>query len=445
MNRTPRTLLALTLALCLSGPVGAADLLEVYNQAKAYDAQFASARAALDAGQEKYPQGLAGLLPVVSGAANTFWNRVELPDTVPPNPELFTFNSNGWTVQLTQPLFRWQNWEQFKQGELQVAQAEATFAAAGQDLIVRVAQAYFDILNASDNLEFVKANKAAIAEQLAQAKRNFEVGTATITDTNEAQARFDLAIAQEIAAVNDLEVKRRALQLLIGDVPPALKPLRPNIGLDAPGPNNMDEWVTRAQDQNFSVQAQEAVFEISKREVNRQRAGHLPTVDLVADYSENTNQNVATAALAPRRQIDQSRIGVQLNVPIFAGGAVLSRTKEAVALQEKARQDLETVRRTAQLEARRSFLNVSNGLAQVRALEQALVSSETSLQSNRVGYEVGVRINLDVLNAVQQVFSTKRDLAKARYDTIINGFKLKQAAGNLTEEDVQRANALLQP
>jgi len=443
MNRTPRTLLALLLAVGLSGPLRAADLLEVYNQAKAYDAQFAAARAALDAGKEKYPQGLAGLLPVVNGAANTFWNRVELPDAAPPN--LFTFNSNGWTVQLTQPLFRWQNWEQFKQGELQVAQAEATFAAAGQDLIVRVAQAYFDILNAVDNLEFVKANKAAIAEQLAQAKRNFEVGTATITDTNEAQARFDLATAQEIAAVNDLEVKRRALQQLIGDVPPALKPLRPNIVLEAPAPNNMDDWVGRAQDQNFSVQAQEAVFEISKREVNRQRAGHLPTLDLVTDYSENTNQNVATAALAPRRQIDQTRIGVQLNVPIFAGGAVVSRTKEAVALQEKARNDLENVRRTAQLDARRSFLNVSNGLAQVKALEQALVSSETSLQSNRVGYEVGVRINLDVLNAVQQVFSTKRDLAKARYDTIINGFRLKQAAGNLTEEDVQRANVLLLP
>jgi outer membrane protein len=444
MNRTPRTLLALILALGLSGPVAAADLIEVYNQAKAYDAQFASARSALDAGQEKYPQGRAGLLPVISGAANTFWNRAEVHDLTPPTPDLFTFNSNGWTVQMTQPLFRWQNWEQFKQGELQVVQAEATFGAAGQDLIVRVAQAYFDILNAEDNLEFVKANKAAIAEQLAQAKRNFEVGTATITDTNEAQARFDLAVAQEIAAVNDLEVKRRALQLLIGDLPPTLKPLRPNIGLDAPAPNNMDDWVARAGDQNFNVQAQGAVFEISKREVNRQRAGHLPTVDLVADTSSNINQTLG-AAFAPRRQIDTNRIGVQVNVPIFAGGSVVSRTREAVALQEKARQDLETVRRTAQLDARRSFLNVSNGLAQVKALEQALVSSETSLQSNRVGYEVGVRINLDVLNAVQQVFSTKRDLAKARYDTIINGFKLKQAAGNLTEEDLQRANALLQP
>jgi len=427
----------MAVAAALAGPARASDLVEVYNQAKGYDAQFAAAKAALEAGKEKGPQGLAGLLPNVAGSANTFWNRAEITQT----NDLFTFNSNGWTVQLTQPIFRWQNWEAYKQGELQVLQAEATFGAAGQDLVVRVAQAYFDVLQAGDNLEFVKANKAAIAEQLAQAKRNFEVGTATITDTNEAQARFDLAAAQEIAAVNDLEVKKRALQLLIGDVPATLTPLRTTLQIDSPEPNNMDEWVARAQDQNFQVRAQEAAVQIAKREIERQRAGHYPTVDLVGNVSNNTNQNLAI--LAPRRTVDQTQIGVQIALPIFSGGSVLSRTREAVALSDKARSDLDNVRRSAALDARRSFLNVSNGLAQVKALEQALVSSETSLQSNRVGYEVGVRINLDVLNAVQQVFSTKRDLAKSRYDTIINGFKLKQAAGNLTEDDIQRANALL--
>ncbi len=437
MKRIRFALLGLAVAAALAGPVRASDLLEVYNQAKGYDAAYAAAQAQLEAGKEKYPQGLAGLLPNIAGTANTFWNRAEITQT----DQLFTFNSNGWTVQLTQPLFRWQNWEAFKQGELQVAQAEATFGAAAQDLIVRVAQAYFDVLQAGDNLAFVKANKAAIAEQLAQAKRNFEVGTATITDTNEAQARFDLAAAQEIAAINDLEVKKRALQLLIGDVPPSLTPLRTQLQIDSPQPNNMDEWVARAQDENFQVRAQQAAVEIAKREIERQRAGHYPTVDFVTNASANTNQNLAI--LAPRRTIDQTQVGVQLALPIFSGGSVLSRTREAAALSDKAVSDLDQVRRTAVLDARRSFLNVSNGLAQVKALEQALVSSETSLQSNRVGYEVGVRINLDVLNAVQQVFSTKRDLAKARYDTIINGFKLKQAAGNLTEQDVERANSLL--
>ncbi len=437
MIRISLALLGLAVAAALAGPVRASDLLEVYNKAKGYDAQIAAAQAALDAGKEKGPQGLATLLPNVAGSANTFWNRARVQQT----NDLFTFNSNGWTVQLTQPLFRWQNWEAYKQGELQVVQAEATYGAAEQDLVVRVAQAYFDVLQANDNLEFVKANKAAISEQLSQAKRNFEVGTATITDTNEAQARFDLAAAQQIAAVNDLEVKQRALQLLIGDDPVSLTPLRPTLQIDSPQPNNMDEWVARAQDQNFQVRAQQAAVEIAKREIERQRAGHYPTVDLVGNVSDNTNQNLAI--LAPRRTLEQTQIGLQINLPIFSGGAVLSRTREAAALYEKSRSDLDNVRRSAVLDARRSFLNVSNGLAQVKALEQALVSSETSLQSNRVGYEVGVRINLDVLNAVQQVFSTKRDLAKSRYDTIISGFRLKQAAGNLSEEDVQRANALL--
>jgi outer membrane protein len=439
MKRIRFALLGLAVAAALGGPARASDLLEVYNQARGYDSTYAAAQYALEAGKEKGPQGLAGLLPNVAGSANTFWNRATNVSVVP--ERLFTFNSNGWAVQLTQPLFRWQNWEAYKQGELQVVQAEATYGAAVQDLIVRVAQAYFDVLEANDNLAFVKANKAAISEQLAQAKRNFEVGTATITDTNEAQARYDLAAAQEIAAINDLEVKKRALQLLIGDLPPTLTPLRTTLQLDVPSPNNMDEWVARAQDENFQVRAQQAAVEIAKREISRQRAGHYPTVDLVGNVSSNTNQNLAV--LAPRQKIDQTQIGVQLNLPIFSGGAVLSRTREAAALADKAVSDLDSVRRTAVLDARRSFLNVSNGLAQVKALEQALVSSETSLQSNRVGYEVGVRINLDVLNAVQQVFSTKRDLAKARYDTIMNGFRLKQAAGNLSEEDVQRANALL--
>jgi outer membrane protein len=440
MKRIRFALLGLAVCAALGRPAHASDLLEVYSQAKGYDSTYAAAQYALEAGKEKGPQGLAGLLPNIAGSANTFWNRATNTSVTP--ERLFTFNSNGWTVQLTQPLFRWQNWEAYKQGELQVVQAEATYGAAVQDLIVRVAQAYFDVLEAEDNLAFVKANKAAISEQLAQAKRNFEVGTATITDTNEAQARYDLAAAQEIAAINDLEVKKRALQLLIGDVPPSLTPLRTTLQLDVPSPNNMDEWVARAQDENFQVRAQQAAVEIAKREISRQRAGHYPTVDLVGNVSSNTNQNLAI--LAPRQTIDQTQIGVQLNLPIFSGGAVLSRTREAAALADKATSDLDSVRRTAILDARRSFLNVSNGLAQVKALEQALVSSETSLQSNRVGYEVGVRINLDVLNAVQQVFSTKRDLAAARYDTIINGFRLKQAAGNLTEQDVERANALLQ-
>jgi len=430
-------LTALAAGLVLTSTAAAIDFLEAYRLARQSDPTFAAARAQLEAGLEKLPQGRALLLPVITGAGNTTWNDATNQTT----DQNFQFNSNGWNVTLTQPLFRWQNYVQYQQSQYQVQQAEAQFGQSVQDLIVRVGQAYFDVLAAEDNLEFTKSNKISISEQLAQAKRNFEVGTATITDTNEAQARYDLAGAQEIAGVNALEVAQRALQQIIGIVPPGMTPLRSNLVIQAPQPNNMDDWASSARGNNFLVKANDAVFEIATREIERQRAGHYPNLDVVAGYAENTSQNIAL--FAPRATIAQSTIGLQLSVPIYAGGGVNSRTREAVALKEKARQDLESSRRSAEFNARQSFLNVTNGMAQVKALEQALVSSETALQSNRVGYEVGVRINIDVLNSQQQVFQTKRDLARARYDTILNGLRLKSAAGSLSEIDVELVNRLL--
>jgi outer membrane protein len=440
--RTPKLKLAvIAITAAFAGNASAIDFLQTYRLARQNDAAFSSARAGLEAGLEKLPQGRALLLPVINGTANTNWNDGENRTTGVSRQ----FNSNGYNITLTQPLFRWQNIVQYKQSEFQVLQSEAQFGQATQDLIVRVAQAYFDVLAAQDNIEFIVANKIAIAEQLAQAKRNFEVGTATITDTNEAQARFDLAVAQEISGQNALEVAVRALQQIIGQLPDKLTPLKA-VAMTVPVPNVMDEWANAARGNNFVVRGNEAVFEIATREIERQRAGHYPTLDVVASTQDNTNENLAAAAAlagGSRASIQQNIVGLQLALPIFAGGSVLSRTREAVALREKARQDLEASRRTAEFNARQSYLNVTNGLAQVKALEQALVSSETALQSNRVGYEVGVRINIDVLNAQQQVFQTKRDLARARYDTILNGLRLKSAAGSLTENDVELVNALL--
>ena len=436
-----KTLSAIALAVgtLLALPASAEDLLAVFREARGYDAAFGAAKSTLNAGREKRPQGLALLLPTVNANASTAWNEVQNKTT----GKDFNFNTHSWQVQLTQPIFRWQNIVQFQQSDFQVMQAEAQFANATQDLILRVAQAYFDVLSAQDNLDFVRAQKRAISEQLAQAKRNFEVGTATITDTNEAQARFDLTIAQEIAAINDLEVRRRALQLVIGRLPEGLAVLRPGVLIEVPGPTAMDTWMQAAEAQNYNVRVQEAAWEIAKKEVERQRAGHYPTLDGVVTAQNSIGANAQLTGT--RNNFDQQIYGLQLNLPIYAGGAVLSRTREAASLAEKARQDLENAKRTANLDASRSFLSVTNGLAQVKALEQALASSETSLQSNKVGYEVGVRINIDVLNAEQQVTSTRRDLSKARYDTIMNGMRLKAAIGALSEEDVERVSRLLGP
>ena len=440
-----RNLLIVALALAAT-PAFAADLLQVYRDALGYDAQFASARSAWEAGQEKLPQGRAGLLPVISASANTTWNELDFSRRVPGAANVDTsYNTNGYQLTLTQPLFRWQNYEQYGQSKLAVAQADALFSQARQDLILRVSQAYFEVLLAQANLETSQMQKTAIGEQLEAAKRNFEVGTATIVDTHEAQSRYDIATSQELGAQNELEIKRQALRLITGKVPESLARLRREVELLRPQPDNMTQWVESAESGSPLVAAQQAALEIADKEINKQRAGHLPTLDLVATRGRNS----ATGTLAqgvplPGSDTHASTVGLQLNLPIFSGGAVMSRDREAVALRDKARADLDNTRRSAALNARQAYLGVTSGLAQVKALRQALVSSQSSLESNKLGYEVGVRINIDVLNAQQQLALTRRDLAKALFDTLVAQLRLKSAAGSLSEDDVQAVNALLE-
>lgn len=439
----------LALAVAAAGSANAADLLSVYREALAYDAQFAAARAAVEAGREKLPQGRAGLLPTIGVSANTQWNDVDYHlRTTPPLNVPFKYNNNGWTVTLSQPLFRWQNWVSYNQSELQVMQAEAQFVASQQDLISRVAQAYFDVLLAQETLATTQAQKAAIAEQLESAKRNFEVGTATITDTDEAQSRHDLAVAQEIAAQNDLMVKRHVLATIVGAEHPSLKGLRANVQIARPQPDAMDKWVESAEAGNPAVAAAKAGAEIADLEVGKQRAGHYPTLDLVATRGRSSQTSALSMAnpgtVLPGSDANATTVGVQLAIPIFAGGGVVSRQREAEALRDKARSDFENARRGAALQARQAYLGVTSGLSQVKAYEAALVSSQSALESNKLGYEVGVRINIDVLNAQSQVYDTRQKLAKARFDTLIAQLRLKAAAGALGEDDLAAINALLE-
>ena len=433
----------LLLTSFIASPVLAADLMQVYRAAQDNDPNYAAARATLDAGREKMPQGRAGLLPSLSLSGNTVWNENDV--SIRNNPSLNAkphFNSNGYQLTLSQPLFRWQNWVTYDQTKLQVVQAEASFAQARQDLIIRVSQAYFDVLYATENLTAVRANKSAIDQQLASAKKNFEVGTATITDTHEAQARFDLAVAQEIAAESDLEVKSRTLEAIIGKEPGALAGPRKDAALNPPQPSDMNQWVAAAEKDSITVQIQQAVADIAAREIDKQRAGHYPTLDLVANVGNSKSLGSTSIGLL---DTDYQNVGVQLNIPIFQGGVVVSRQREAAANRTAAQSNLEAARRSAALSSRQYYLGVVNGLAQVRALKAALVSSQSALESNKLGYEVGVRINIDVLNAENQVYVTRRDLAKAMLDTLMAQLKLKAAVGSLGEDDVTQINTLLDP
>jgi outer membrane protein len=427
-------------SLASSAPASAADLLQTYHDALSNDSVYAAARSNLEAGLEKQPQGRSLLLPQITGTYAVSENYTAIGEA-PLGVQSLSYPARNFGITLTQPLFRWANWEQYQQSKLQVAFAESQFVQAQQDLIVRLAQAYFDVLEAEDNISFLTAQKAAISEQLASAQRNFEVGTATITDTKEAQSRFDLAVAQEIAARSDLEVKQSALEQIIGKAPPALSPLRKGVTLEGPQPAKLDSWLDAARGQNPLVAQAAANLEIAHRQIEVNRANHYPTVDLIAQRQFSRGP---TSVLPPEvGATANNSIAVQLSIPIYSGGYASSKVREAIALDDKATSDLETARRTAAQSTREAYVGVVNGLAQVKALEAAEQSSQSALDYNKLGYQVGVRINIDVLNAQQQLFSTERDLAKARYDTLLNGLKLKSAAGSLTEDDLMQVNGLL--
>jgi outer membrane protein len=428
--------LFLAMSLVLAPSAHATNLSDVYRDALAYDAQYAAARAAYQAGREKSVQGRAGLLPNINLGGNVRYNSVE--SSLPGGDA--DYDSSGLELTGAQPLFRMQNWVQYEQSKNQVKIAEMQLKVAGQDLILRVAQAYFDVLESQDNIAFINAQKAAITEQLAAAKRNFEVGTATITDTHEAQARFDLALAQEIAEQNNLNIRLRALEKLIGKPAGTLDSLVDNKLLKAES-GTLDEWAARAADGNLQSEIQRIAKAIADQEVERNRAGHLPTLDAVAGYTVNNNQNFGATQVDTRT----ASIGVELNLPIYQGGLTSSRVREAVANQEKARQDLEVATRDAGLQARQAWLNVNSGVARVSALEQALISTKAQLDSTKLGLDVGVRTNLDVLDAEQQVLSASRDLAAARYAYLLATLALKAAVGTLSPEDLAEIDRHLRP
>ena len=434
--RFPRIALAAALAAAW-GSASAADLLNIYRDALVSDAAWQAARSQYEATRERLPQARAGYLPLVNGSASAFRNDINFE--IAPDQR---YSTHTYAVTLTQPIFRMQNWIAISQADKLVIQAEANLYRDSQELILRVSQAYFDVLLAQDNVALSGAQKTAISEQLAQAKRNFEVGTSTIVDTLEAQARYDQSVAKEIADINELEVRKRLLTVILGKLPDGFVPLRDPLTLAEPSPNNIEEWVKVANDGSYAVTAARAGYEVAKQEVDRQRAGHLPTLDLSASYANSHDPTLSSPGIiGPNTK--SGVVGLQLSVPIFAGGLTQSRVREAVALRDKASLDLENTQRIVSQTVRQQFLNVTSGIAQVRALEQALASTQSQLDSTILGRDVGVRTSVDVLNAQQQVFQTRRDLQQARYNYLLYGLRLKAAAGLLAEADVEEVNRAL--
>lgn len=439
-RRSPAlTRLSLALALAL-GATGAQaqSLVDLYEAARGYDTTLQAAKAQYEANLAKAEQARAGLRPQAGLAAgvNGTSSRNDVTDTSR------TSHSQNLTLSASQPLYRPANKIADDQGQLSIEIARAQLDAAQQDLMVRTAQAYFDVLAAQDTLTVVQAQKSAVSEQLAAAKRNFEVGTSTVTDSREAQARYDLVLAQEIAASNDLRVKKLALDQLVGRSDATPRPLAAPVTLPAVQPADAEAWVREAQQQHPLIRQADKAFEIAELEIRKAQAGHKPTLDLVGQYQVARGPNSNFPAV-PNVRTNVASVGLQFNLPLYAGNAIENRVKETLALAEKARADRETAQRSVAQAVRSAYFGVVSGTSQVRALEAAEASSQSALDANKLGYQVGVRINIDVLNAQSQLYQTKRDLAVARYNVLVGQLRLKQAGGVLRAEDLQPVNALL--
>jgi outer membrane protein len=429
---------AAAVSLSLPGLAAAQSLRELYDAARAFDATYLAAKANAASVEYRAAQSEALLRPSLGAVVNATNTQTD-----PPGSSRLATNTLSGRLEGRYPLFNRANGATVEQARKSLITAQADLETAEQDLIIRVAQAYFDVLGAQDTLTTTRANKTAITEVLASAKRNFEVGTATITDTREAQARFDLATAQELAAENDLRIKRLALDTLVGRPGVEPKPLLAPVELPAPLPSNPEEWVTLADQGHPAVRRARIGLEVAQLETTKARAGELPTVDAVATLSSAENRGSGPTAARSAGNTATGTVGVQMNWPLYTGGSTQNRIKETLTLEEKSRNDLEAARRGVQQGTRSAYFGVQSGLAQVKALEAAESSSKLALEATQLGYKVGVRVNLDVLNAQTQLFQTQRDLAKARYDVLVGNLRLRQAAGQLAPSDVDAVNRLL--
>lgn len=425
------TLLPALLLTLAAQPARAQSLIELYRLAQGYDAVYQGARAQYAASVARAAQARAGILPAVGLSGGASYTDQDLSTD---NTRITRgFNAQNAGVNATQPLYRPANWAAWEQGKRQAEIAGAQLTLAEQDLIVRVSQAYFDVLASQDNVTLVRAQKIGVAEQLASARRSFEVGTTTVTDTREAQARYDLVVAQEIAADNELQVKKIVLDQLVGQAGVVPTPLAAPVVLPPLTPDDVQAWLVQAEAGHPAITQAALGLEVATLEISKAEAGHKPTLDAQLGYNVTNNPQGTTTSLSSGKvRVKAASIGVVFNLPLFAGFATENRIRETLALEDQSRSMLDNTRRNVSLSTRSAFLGLMSGASQVKALEAAEASSQVALDANRLGYKVGVRINIDVLNSQSQLFQTKRDLAVARYNVLLGTLRLRQANGTLT-------------
>ena len=423
----------------------AMNFKQVYEAALEQDATIRASRAAADSGRERLPQAKAALMPQISASAGRSNNNL---DTTAPNilGNLSTTNdkyfSDSKTVQLRQPLMNMQRWLQFEQAKSQVAEVEATLDRELQNLVVRVAGAYFENLMADEQLELVLAQKLTYSTMVDAAKKGLAAGSGTRTDIDDAQARLDMSLAQELEARQNQDLTRRQLQLLMNQPVPAVAKLNvSSLKLEGPVPSSLEEWTLKAEQHSPEVKAMQARLEAARREVSKSQAGHFPTLDAVAQWSNSGSENITRI----NSRYENKTLGLQLNIPIFSGGYVNSTIRQAVAEQTRAEESLEALRRDLGVRVHKEFRGVSEGVMRVRALEQAVRSADQMMKSTQMSLKAGARTQLDVLNAQQQYTMTLRDLAQARYVYLLSKLRLASLAGDDALTSVNEINAFFFP
>ena len=433
--------------LCLFvNNVWAQDLLEIYQLGLENDPVLKQAHANLQAVREIKSQSIAQLLPTFSvtgsksrdrfvSQKNTFRGERDL--AVGPNNANQEYWSQHFSLNLVQPVFHWDHWVQLGQSENQIAQADADYLAQQQDLMVRITEAYFNVLSAEDTLDFTVKGKEAIARQLDQARQRFEVGLIAITDVHEAQAGFDQSRASEISAQIEIDNSKEALREIIGDTDVSLAELGQNLPLISPVPDDIGAWSQAAEQQNLSIVAALNAAEVARKAIEIQRSGHYPTVDFVANYQESDIDS--SSGFDGRSQ----SLGLQFDVPLFEGGAVISRTRQAQYQYQQAKERLVETQRSVKRQVRDAFRGVISSISSVQAFEAAVTSAKSALEATEAGFEVGTRTTVDVLGVQRNLFRARRDHARSRYDYLINSIKLKRAASSLIRNDMETLNALL--
>ncbi len=437
MKKNLKLSLAPLLLLLTPSHIYAMDFLEAYELAEQRDPEIRAAEFDYEAVVNTRPQVRAALLPNLT--LDVFAQQTEEDsNAVISNGD---YDADGYSVSLVQSVYQHDLYLRLEQADMDIASAAATLSAARQDLILRVADAYYNVLGAGDNLAFAEAEKKAIGEQLEQTQRRFDVGLIAITDVKESQAQYDVAVAQEIEAINLLATNRETLRSIIGEMPDTLKILAEEFPLLVPEPANIDEWVETAKLNNLTLKVAQYNFDIAKQQVSIDLAGHYPSVNLTVTHDDTETDFDNTTTNIER---EDTSIILNLSVPIYSGGLTTARTRTAISVQESARALREKALRDVVKLGRDSYLGVTTSIAQVKAFKQALISTQTAYEATQAGFEVGTRTAVEVLAVLRNLYLAERDYARSRYQYILNILRLKQAAGILTKEDVVQVNRWLQ-